>query len=427
MFGKVLKTLSAAAMLAIGLSGGVSVAQSQWNYGFVNNDAQATYPGTVNIPRLGTVNCVAAVSGVLQPGTCSATAVPSGPAGGALSGTYPNPTVTLLSIDSSAFQSVWLGSVPSPVLNTGWAYLTAVGVDSLTHNTTGYSNTAVGRQAMQSVTTGYENTAIGAAALKANTIGVSNTAVGEAAVSAAISANNNTGVGWGALYQATSSNNTAVGQAAALALTTGANNTIVGQGVLTATVGGDQNTAVGALALTTNVSGSYNTAVGYEAGYGGTGSQNSLYGYTAGYGLTTGFENMLLTFCSIVACQNQVTSGANNVAIGNNVAVVSATASNQWNLGNFLYCSGVTGTGATISTGALCGILNNNPTVAWDVNGAIKTAVYAVASLPTCNAGNEGARAGVNNATVSTFASVPIAGGAVHVPVYCNGTSWIIG
>lgn len=55
------------------------------------------------------------------------------------------------------------------------------------------------------------------------------------------------------------------------------------------------------------------------------------------------------------------------------------------------------------------------------------TGAVAVASLPTCNAANEGSKYAVTNATVTTFASVVAGGGSNHVPVYCNGTNWIIG
>ena len=53
-----------------------------------------------------------------------------------------------------------------------------------------------------------------------------------------------------------------------------------------------------------------------------------------------------------------------------------------------------------------------------------KTNVFTVATLPT---GVEGMRAGVSDATATTFASIVTGGGTNHVPVYHNGTNWIIG
>jgi hypothetical protein len=57
----------------------------------------------------------------------------------------------------------------------------------------------------------------------------------------------------------------------------------------------------------------------------------------------------------------------------------------------------------------------------------VASGVVAVASLPTCNSGIQGARMVVNNATATTFASTVAGGGANIVPVLCNGTNWIIG
>lgn len=48
-----------------------------------------------------------------------------------------------------------------------------------------------------------------------------------------------------------------------------------------------------------------------------------------------------------------------------------------------------------------------------------------VATLPP--AGNAGARNFVTDATVTTFASVVVGGGANKVPVYDDGTNWRIG
>jgi hypothetical protein len=44
--------------------------------------------------------------------------------------------------------------------------------------------------------------------------------------------------------------------------------------------------------------------------------------------------------------------------------------------------------------------------------------------LPTCNAGAEGTRAAVSDATAPTYLATYVSGGAVHAPVYCDGTNW---
>lgn len=56
----------------------------------------------------------------------------------------------------------------------------------------------------------------------------------------------------------------------------------------------------------------------------------------------------------------------------------------------------------------------------------VQTAVVAVGSLPTCNAGAEGTHKAVNNALAPVSLATVVTGGAVHVSVYCNGTNWIV-
>jgi hypothetical protein len=58
-------------------------------------------------------------------------------------------------------------------------------------------------------------------------------------------------------------------------------------------------------------------------------------------------------------------------------------------------------------------------------SGILLANVYTVATLPT--AGTAGRKAFVSNALTPTFGSAVVAGGAVTVPVYDNGTDWIVG
>lgn len=75
------------------------------------------------------------------------------------------------------------------------------------------------------------------------------------------------------------------------------------------------------------------TYLGYQAGNGTTGINNTLIGYQAG---------------------NSLTSGANNIAIGTNAQVPTATASNQLSIGNWIYGvnSGNIGIGASLKVGS---------------------------------------------------------------------------
>ena len=88
----------------------------------------------------------------------------------------------------------------------------ALGVNALQANTTGYQNSAVGGNALFSNTTGGYNSALGLQALYSNTTGYNNTAMGGSTLS----------------YNTAGYNNTAVGGNAGGAITTGNSNTFLG-------------------------------------------------------------------------------------------------------------------------------------------------------------------------------------------------------
>jgi len=55
----------------------------------------------------------------------------------------------------------------------------------------------------------------------------------------------------------------------------------------------------------------------------------------------------------------------------------------------------------------------------------LTTTGYTVATLPA--AGTAGRRAHVTNALTPVFGSAAVGGGAVIIPVFDNGTTWIVG
>lgn len=146
-------------------------------------------------------------------------------------------------------------------------------------------------------------------------------------------------------------------------------NSIVGASAFIANTTGQYNSAIGVFGLGSNTTGSQNMAVGYSSLFGNlTGSRNVGIGYLSGFGVT-GSGNVLIGASSVAASFNQVTTGSRNISIGDNVAVASATASDQLSIGNMIYGTGLIGTGATVSTGKI-GIGTTAPDRALEVNSA---------------------------------------------------------
>lgn len=280
---------------------------------------------------------------------------PSGAAGGALSGTYPNPLLkvsggpcpngqaltdisVLVSLTCSlgvyilpTSENLAVSLNPFPALtsggqnsafglgtllgNTTGEANSAFGQSALSSNTTGENGSAVGQSALSFNTTGSNNTAIGQSALKANTIGSNNSTLGQGALSQNLTGDNNSALGQSALSSTTTgTNNSALGQAALSQSTIGSNNTAVGQAALLQNTGGN-NSALGQAALLQNATGDFNSALGQGALFSNvTGSNNSALGHNALFANTTGSSNTAL---GEGAGQN-LTTGNNNIAIANN-------------------------------------------------------------------------------------------------------------
>lgn len=58
--------------------------------------------------------------------------------------------------------------------------------------------------------------------------------------------------------------------------------------------------------------------------------------------------------------------------------------------------------------------------------GGVQIAITTVAGLPTCNAGLEGMMRGVSDANSTTYHATAAGSGANHMPVYCDGTNWVL-
>ncbi|MDR0802791.1 hypothetical protein [Fluviicola sp.] len=234
--------------------------------------------------------------------------------------------------------------------------------------------------------TGVNNNAFGLNALKANTSGQSNNAFGANAL-AVNNGNNNNAFGSGALFSNVSGTaNNAFGYNTLSVNDVGINNSAFGDNSLAHNHGGHDNVAFGNNTLSGNNAGNYNTAVGTGSLLAGDQSYNVGIGYNAASG------------------------GSSNIVIGGGSAasVVTAAGSNQLNIGNTLYGTGVNG--ALNNTAGKIGVNTNNPQSALEVNGAATNT--PVASVTTATA----------DFTLSNLAATSNAGATVLSGLRDGGT-----
>jgi len=108
--------------------------------------------------------------------------------------------------------NTFVGKNAGNLTTSGLGRNTALGVNALINNTTGYLNTASGESALLSNTTGFSNTASGRFALLSNNTGTNNTASGASALINNTTGSLNTAIGIEALNNnGTGGSNTAIG------------------------------------------------------------------------------------------------------------------------------------------------------------------------------------------------------------------------
>ena len=290
---------------------------------------------------------------------------------------------------------------------------TAVGSGALALNTTGNQNTGVGFNALYFTNTGIFNTAVGTSALTCNTVASSQTAVGYQAL-----INATTAVAtFGAITAGSGYTN---GTYTAVAMTPVSGATFITYPTVTVVVAGGVVTTVtlvtGGIIASSTAATVLTVAAALLGGTGSgfsisvatfvTGASNTAVGYQTLTANTAGSNNTALGF----QAGNTLVSGGNNLILGNGAAVSTTTVSNEITLGN----SSITAfriPGLTITAGAKY------------MNFGSST----VALLAAAATAGLGARAFVTDALAPSFGVAVTGGGAVAVPVYSNGTTWLVG
>ena len=123
-----------------------------------------------------------------------------------------------------------------------------------------------------------------------------------------------------------------------------------------------------------------------------------------------------------------------NISISNGPGAISIASTAVSSVTGTGTVNGITLTGTVTSSGSLTlGGALSGVSLTSQVSGILPVAnggtgsgvAYTVATLPT--AGTQGRRAWVTNALAPTCGAVVVGGGAVVIPVFDNGTAWIVG
>jgi len=250
-----------------------------------------------------------------------------------------------------------------------------------------------------------------------------------AAVQFAAFSDQSTALGQGTFNTNAGYASTAVGYQALYSLTSGRRNTAVGVYALTNLTTGYWNTVIGVHAGQNLTTAAFSTFLGANAGfYAGTADSNTAVGYQALQGTVSGLgaNNTALGFRAL----GDINASASCIGIGyaagkyaDNPRQVFIDNADRTNIAGCQNIGLIYGKGETT---AAAQVLHLNANVRIGAGNA-----PVVAGLPAAAAGYKGFRGYVTDASVAytsaNVGSTVAGGGANTVPVFCNGTNWVIG
>jgi hypothetical protein len=207
--------------------------------------------------------------------------------------------------------------------------------------------------------------------------GTDNTVFGMYSLSQLTSGNSNNAQGYASLYSLTTgSTNIAQGSFSLYSLTVGNSNVALGSGALRNITTQSENVAAGHLSLYDLTTGSMNFAAGFASGYLITQTGGSIFigGNTGRQASPTAIGN----YNTIIGNESgrALGSGSGNILLGYDLELALPNTSNQLNIGNAIYATGLA-TGSTPSATGAVGIGTSTPAKQFHTTGTVRLAGLA--------------------------------------------------
>lgn len=193
----------------------------------------------------------------------------------------------------------------------------AIGLSTLSNNTSGSSNIGIGKQTLSNNTTGTSNTGVGSYTLLYNISGFGNTGLGSGALQLNTTGSFNTSVGLYSLgHNVNGDGNVGFGTNSLLYNTVGGNNTSLGANSMYSNTNGVGNTVIGHTSLKFNTTGNSNIAIGIMAGaINTTGNSNIFIGSNSDASVNNLTNAIVIGSNAVVNASNKIRLGNSNITV----------------------------------------------------------------------------------------------------------------